>query len=104
MCVFIRSDFFLFSAPVAKYPGGQIVDVGLGQMMHLFCKGHGKPVGKFSYEDSVHCVKHDTNKLRQTLLLLVFIELSLPPSQLFWIHQLECPQMFGCMSKTMWPK
>ncbi|XP_075897052.1 uncharacterized protein LOC142898152 [Nelusetta ayraudi] len=24
--------------------GGQIVDVGLGQVMHLFCKGHGKPV------------------------------------------------------------
>lgn len=23
---------------------GQIVDVGLGQKMHLFCKGHGKPV------------------------------------------------------------
>lgn len=27
------------------HPDGQIIDVGLGQKMHLLCKGQGKPVG-----------------------------------------------------------
>lgn len=51
--------FFLFLFLLQKHIGGQIVDVGLGQRMHLFCKGHGNPVGKSSSGDSVLCVKHD---------------------------------------------
>lgn len=57
----VFSTFLLFSVSVPaakKHIGGQIVDVGLGQKMHLFCKGHGNPVGKSS-GDSVLCVKHD---------------------------------------------
>lgn len=38
--------------------GGQVVDVGLGQKMHLLCKGRGKPVGKNLHSLSHHlCLK-----------------------------------------------
>lgn len=46
----------LFPVYSLSYVGGQLVDVGLGQKMHLLCKGHGKPVGNAPYEDSIYSI------------------------------------------------
>lgn len=62
------------SIPPLSYVGGQLVDVGLGQKMHLLCKGHGKPVGNASYKDNLWCTINDfLRSAKKTFLAHDFI-------------------------------
>ena len=47
---FVKANLYFNFFPLL-HPDGQIVDVGLGQKMHLLCKGQGRPVGNKSYDD-----------------------------------------------------
>lgn len=43
----MKPNHSFYSFPVL-HPDGQMVDVGLGQQMHLLCRGKGQPVGNTS--------------------------------------------------------